>query len=183
MMGLMNASAISAFGTVLESLKETAERAHEDREDYQRKFESAKGEDIFKYVVLINNKSIELYVSQSRAQAATSFVLSRRVAVGGFLLLTVGVLIGIASAVRGGQMTAAYLAAIGGTITEFISGVFFYLYNRTLQQINHFYDKMIDQQKDALSVLAQAAGVDKGAQLAAARSAPEGGAQLSPPVS
>ena len=51
-------------------------------------------------------------------------------------------------------MEVAYLTAIAGVLTEFISGVFFYLYNRTLQQINRFHDKLVAMQQTSMAYLA-----------------------------
>jgi hypothetical protein len=53
-------------------------------------------------------------------------------------------------------MNAAYLAGIAGVLTEFIAGVFFYLYSKTLGQINLFHDKLVDMQKTALTHISDA---------------------------
>src|SRR5688500_17341410 len=74
--------------TFLTALRQNVATARKDKATYQEKLESAKGPDIFKYIILINGASLELYVNQSREQAASSFVLSKRVAVGGFVLLS-----------------------------------------------------------------------------------------------
>jgi hypothetical protein len=51
-------------------------------------------------------------------------------------------------------INAAYLASLAGMLTEFISGVFFYLFNRTLQQMNLFHDKMLASRQVVMSFLA-----------------------------
>jgi hypothetical protein len=48
----------------------------------------------------------------------------------------------------------AYVAAGAGVVTEFISSVFFYMYNKTLQQINRFHDRLVASQQVAMSFLA-----------------------------
>jgi hypothetical protein len=50
-------------------------------------------------------------------------------------------------------LTTAYLAGVGGVLTEFIAGVFFWIYNRTLQQINLFYEGIMKQQHEALEAI------------------------------
>src|SRR5579871_2607583 len=69
----------------------TSEQATEAKEDYAKKLEIATGDDVFKYVLLINMAALDGYVAQTRLQAAQSFRLSRIVAMIGFLLLAVGI--------------------------------------------------------------------------------------------
>jgi hypothetical protein len=137
-------------GNFLVQLNEVAEEQH----DYQEKLEGASSPmEAFRYVYLINNKSIEKYVLQSRIQSQDAFKLSKNVALAGFVVLVAGIGIGIASQFTDNALSTAYLASIGGVLTEFIAGVFFWMYNRTLQQINVFYQGMMSQQHDALTAL------------------------------
>lgn len=90
--------------------------------------------------------------SKPRLQAVQSFRLSRVVAVAGFALISTGIALGVYYAISAsGTLDAAYLSAVAGLITEFVSGVFEYLYNRTLQQLNRFHDRMISSQNVAIS--------------------------------
>lgn len=130
-----------------------AESAKADKSSYQEKLEHANGRDVFKYVFLINNAAVEQYVSQSRGQAEASFVLSRRVAIAGFALLIVAIGVGLFSELADRSLSVAYLSGIGGVLTEFIAGVFFWMYNRTLQQISIFYQGMMTQQHEALTAI------------------------------
>ena len=82
-------------------------------------------------------------MNQSRGQAEASFDLSRKAAIAGFSLLVLAILIGLGAELANQSVSVAYLAGVGGAITEFIAGVFFWLYNRTLEQINVFYQGMI----------------------------------------
>ena len=52
------------------------------------------------------------------------------------------------------NLNAAYLGGIAGVITEFIAGIFFYLYNKTLQQLNLFHDKLVLMQQTSMSYMA-----------------------------
>jgi hypothetical protein len=132
-------------------------KATEDKKTYTEKLEEAKGTKVYKYVLLINVSSLEAYVAQTRIQAEQSFKLSKLVAIVGFGLLSVGVILGIITAflnIKSG-LNAAYLSAIAGVLTEFISGVFFYLYNKTLQQINIFHDSLIEMQKLSMEYISK----------------------------
>lgn len=99
--------------------------------------------------------ALEGYVAQTHIQAEQSFRLTKIVAAIGFAMLGVGIVLAIyLSALDRPTLDAAYLAAIAGVLTEFISGVFFYLYNRTLQQINLFHDRLIAMQQTSMAYLA-----------------------------
>lgn len=126
-----------------------------EKKTYSEKLESATGDDIFKYILLINISAMEGYVAQTRIQAQQSFNLSKIIALVGFGILSIGIVLSIYLTVTGnGNLNAAYLGGIAGVITEFTAVVFFYLYNKTLQQINLFHDKLISMQQISMSYLA-----------------------------
>lgn len=73
----------------------------------------------------------------------------------GFTLICVGIVVGIVSNFVGDiTLDVAYLTSIAGILTEFISGGFFYLYNRTLQQLNRFHDKLLASKENSMALLA-----------------------------
>lgn len=78
-----------------------------------------------------------------------SFSFSLIVGIVGFLLILTGILLGYFG--HGDKMNIAYLSGISGIITEFISGVFFYLYNRTVKQLKTYHNDLIDLQNTLLS--------------------------------
>jgi hypothetical protein len=141
---------------IAEVLTDALKKAKEDKKTYTDKLESAEGDEIFKYILLINVSALEGYVAQTRIQAEQSFALSKFVALVGFVLLGVGIGLGVFLRLfsSGTNLDAAYLSAVAGTLIEFISGVFFYLYNRTLQQINLFHDKLVEMEKTSMAFLA-----------------------------
>ena len=135
---------------------ETADKLYEDKKTYEEKLESAQGSDVYKYVLLINISALEGYVTQARIQAQQSFNLSRIVAITGFIIIAVSIVLSVYLTIGENQnLNAAYLAGIAGVLTEFTAGVFFYLYSKTLSQINLFHDKLVEMQKTSLSYLAE----------------------------
>jgi TRADD-N domain-containing protein len=135
-------------------LNRQADEAAEKTTDYSQKLEAATGADLFKYFLLINVAAIEKYITQTRIQAELSFRLSKRVAIWAFVLIAGGVVLAIYSAFfKEGGLTPAIIATCAGVFTQMISGVFFYLYNRTLQQFNLFGDKITAAQRLAMSLL------------------------------
>lgn len=148
-------AAIDAIGSIAKVFADTAAKAQADKKSYAEKLEGATGDDVFKYILLINVSALEGYVAQTRVQAEQSFRLARIIASMGFAILAVGIALAIyLSVLDRPTLDAAYLTAIAGVITEFISGVFFYLYNRTLQQINLFHDKLVGMQQTSMAYLA-----------------------------
>jgi len=146
---------------IIETLLSSADRSYDDRRSYEKKLEKATGPEIYKYVLLTNVSALEGYVAQARLQAQQSFNLSRFVSLAGFVLLALAIGLSVYLTMAGNQnLSAAYLTGLAGVLTEFISGVFFFLYSRTLTQINLFHDKLVDMQKTALSYISHAAGED-----------------------
>jgi hypothetical protein len=138
-----------------ERFAETARKASAEKEGYTSKLESADGDDVFKYLLLIDVSALESYVALTRMQAEQSFQLCKRVAIVGFGIIAVGISMGILSGFYSEmKMEIAYLTSAAGILTEFISGVFFYLYNRTLQQLNLFHNKLAATQQMSMSLLA-----------------------------
>jgi hypothetical protein len=124
------------------------------KNSYMEKLEEAHGDDIFKYILLINTAALDSYIAQARLQAEQSFRLSRRMALAGFVLLAVGIALGIISTATGNlSLNAAYLATVGGALTQFISGVMLYMYNQTLRQLHQFHDKMVSSQHASMAFL------------------------------
>lgn len=141
---------------VIDSLTSSAKQSYDDKRTYEEKLERAKGLDVYKYVLLINISALEGYVAQARLQAQQSFNLSKFVALAGFMIVAIAISLSVYLTIAGNQnLNAAYLAGIAGVLTEFIAGVFFFLYSKTLTQINLFHDKLVDMQKTALVYIAK----------------------------
>ena len=139
---------------VQQNWQDSAKSSYEVKRTYEDKLEKATGNDVYKYVLLINISALEGYVAQARLQAQQSFDLSKYVAIVGFGIIAIAIILSVGLTVSGHQeLNAAYLTGIAGVLTEFTSGVFFYLYSKTLNQINLFHDRLVEMQKTALSHL------------------------------
>lgn len=139
--------------TVTGHLKKKAKDCEDLKQKYVKVLAETKGEEVFKYLLLLNLITCEGYTTQTQLQAQQSFRLSRLVAVVGFVLMIGGVVAGISSQMLAqNRLEIIYLSTAIGLITEFISGIFFYLYNRTLRQMNLFHDQLQIQQKIAMSL-------------------------------
>jgi len=77
-----------------------------------------------------------------------SFFVCVAAGVVGFLLVMAGLAVGF---IDRNAATIAYLSAGAGIITEIISGIFFYLYNRTVRQMKTYHDSLLAVQNILLS--------------------------------
>jgi hypothetical protein len=75
-------------------------------------------------------------------QAAKSFLLTVATAVGGFLILVGGIALSFFS-IQGVTVATETVAIVIGLIVEFIAGVMFYIYNRTIKQLGAYHDKLL----------------------------------------
>jgi hypothetical protein len=69
----LSSALIDRVGGVSRLLLKNAKKASENKQNYTEKLEKASGEDVFKYILLINVSALEGYVLQTRLQAEQSF--------------------------------------------------------------------------------------------------------------
>lgn len=102
----------------------------------------------FESLVKINVDNLAEYYSLVKVHTNNSFKASLGVGLIGFVLIMIGVIAGF-----GGVATAtpAKVAATSGVLTEFISGVFFYLYSKTVRQLKDYHDSLLAVQNILLS--------------------------------
>lgn len=105
--------------------------------------------DYINKLIELNVTRLEEYYDEVKRHSFLSFSFSLIVGVVGFLLIVTGIVLGYFG--HGEKMNIAYLSGISGIITEFISGVFFYLYNRTVKQLKTYHNDLIDLQNTLLS--------------------------------
>lgn len=111
--------------------------------------ESEEPVDYINKLIELNVTRLEDYYDEVKRHSFLSFSFSITVGVVGFLLILTGIMLGYFG--QGEKMNIAYLSGLAGVITEFISGVFFYLYNRTVKQLKTYHNDLIDLQNTLLS--------------------------------
>src|SRR5260221_1148616 len=141
---LKSLAALDTAGVQLnEQLQARGKAADERKEEYAAEMAKATDQDaIFKYFLLINLSAIESYVTAARLQSQSSFALCKKVAYLSFLLIALGVGLGLLAWAQGKNLTVAQLTGLVGILTQVISWVFFYLYNQTLDQVNRLSDQL-----------------------------------------
>ncbi|RME02205.1 MAG: hypothetical protein D6814_00015, partial [Calditrichaeota bacterium] len=104
-------------------------------------------QDFFTKLVKINFKYIDQYYLQTQEQANKSFALSAFAAVVGLAIIVTGIIMMFL-----GRIQAAYLTTATGLVSEFISGAFFYLYNRTILKMSEYHQKLVLTQNIGLAL-------------------------------
>lgn len=114
-----------------------------------RRLADAEGNDVFKYVLLLNCIECHGYVTETQLQALQSFRWSIRAAIAGFALLTATFLSMIVLPMLSKDFKAEFttISLISGVMTTFISSIFFYLYRESLKRMESFHDQLREVQK------------------------------------
>lgn len=103
----------------------------------------------FDRLVDINVTNLDAYYGLVKVHTNNSFLFSMSAGCIGFLLIVTGLIMGFTNVTN--AQIISYVSAGAGIITEFIAGVFFYLYNRTVIQLKEYHDSLIHVQNILLS--------------------------------
>jgi hypothetical protein len=90
-------------------------------------------------LTLINIKNLKAYYQMVKSQTEKSFYVSLFSGIIGFGLIAYGI------------FKPLDISTYAGVITEFIAGVFFYLYNKTVLQLKGYHDSLLDVQNILLA--------------------------------
>ena len=110
--------------------------------------EEPAGSQYFTNLVRINVTNLGDYYALVKVHTNNSFRASLVAGALGFALIALGLAVGFFT---DRDESIAYLATASGVLVEFISGVFFYLYNRTVRQLKEYHDSLLDVQNILLS--------------------------------
>lgn len=102
----------------------------------------------FESLVKINVENLSAYYSLVKTHTQQSFKVSLMTGVLGFILISVGLVLGFQFKE---YERIGYIASGSGIFVEFISGVLFYLYNKTVRQLKEYHDSLINVQNILLS--------------------------------
>ncbi len=101
----------------------------------------------FDKVVGITFRYIESYYGQTQIQAKRSFCLSSWAAVVSFAVIIGGVVM-----LYQGDVKASVVTVSVGAFSQFISAVFFYLYNRTVLKMGEYHQKLVMTQNVMMAI-------------------------------
>lgn len=126
------------------------DRLREERNTIQERISDApKSEDVIDTIQLNLNQLNEYYVI-NKSQARTSFGFSVFAIVAGLITIIGGVWIFYFQESPNFQLTA--ITSVAGILAEFIGAAYFYVYRKSLEQLNFFFMQLVRMQDTMLSV-------------------------------
>ncbi len=104
-------------------------------------------DDIFENSIKMSYKYLDQYYLQTREHAQRGFFVTVCISLFGAALISVGI-IGMFC----GYITPSYVTCASGAATEFISAIFFYLYNRTVSSMSKYHNKLVLSQNISIAL-------------------------------
>lgn len=95
-------------------------------------------EDIFENTIKMSYTYLNQYYLQTKEQAQKGFFITVTISIFGAILIAVGI-----GAMFIGKVHPSYVACASGIIVEFISSIFFYLYNKTVVSMSDYHNKLV----------------------------------------
>jgi len=129
-------------------LRETRESSRNSQDLGAIPEQQTKVFDILEVIQSNLDQLIDYYII-NKAQATTSFRSSIIAISIGFATIIVGVWLAYANV---GGNTAAYISVLAGVLLQFIGGAFFFLYNKSLIQLNFFFARLALMQDTMLGI-------------------------------
>ena len=137
---------ISVYYNMAMYFEEIKFESHIDQ--YERQFiQKDVDEDIYESSLKMSYKYLDEYYRQTREQAGKGFLITLSVAIGGAIIICVGIFM-----MFSGVAEPAYLTTACGVLTEFIASIFFYLYNKTVQSMGDYHNKLVLSQNVAIAL-------------------------------
>ena len=122
------------------------EPLHREREEIRQRIKKESKPNVLDIIQLSLNQISEYYAI-NKSQARRSFAFSVFSVVTGLLTLIGGIWLSLL-----GKTQVAAISASGGVLLQFIGGASFYIYNKSLTQLNYFYETLIRTQDTMLSI-------------------------------
>ena len=103
--------------------------------------------DIDKNLIRLSYKYLDQYYLQTREHAQKGFIVTITVSIFGAIIIAVGLITMFL-----GHTDPSYITTASGVIIEFISAIYFHLYNKTVRGMNSYHKKLVISQNIALSL-------------------------------
>ncbi len=111
-------------------------------------FLDAKDEPYFDKLVKINVENLSEYYLLVKKHTEKSFTLSVAIILLGFGLIAGGLWMGY---LNPALKDISYITTASGTLVSFVGGSVFWLYSRTVEQLKHYHDSLLDVQNILLA--------------------------------
>ncbi|MNT18137.1 hypothetical protein D3C72_1533190 [compost metagenome] len=119
-----------------------------ERVEITEKIEKDIKSDIFHSIQLNLNQLAEYY-SINKSQAKSSFSISIFSIVIGFLTIISGIWL---QYFNQSNVSIVILSGVSGVILEFIGGAYFFMYKKSLEQVNFFFSQLVKMQDTMISI-------------------------------
>ena len=124
------------------------ERLRNERQEITQKIENEKELDIFHTIQLSLNQLNEYYTI-NKSQAKSSF----RFSIFSIVLGLITILTGIWMIYFGNSnIQTTFITGVSGIILEFIGGAYFFMYKKSIEQVNFFFAQLIKIQDTMLAI-------------------------------
>ena len=104
-------------------------------------------EDVFENSIKMSYKYLDQYYYQTREQAQKGFFVTVCISIFGAILIGAGI-----TAMFLGKVQPSYITCASGIATEFISAIFFYLYNKTISSMSKYHNKLVLSQNISIAL-------------------------------
>lgn len=104
-------------------------------------------DDIFTNSIKMSYKYLDQYYSQTREHAQQGFRITIAIAIFGAVLIAFGIILMFFKTVK-----PSYVTCAAGVLTEFISSIFFYLYNKTIISMRNYHNKLVLSQNVSIAL-------------------------------
>lgn len=133
-----------------DSVKAELDRLTEERIELKRKVENVESDSAKSVynIIQLNLNQISEYYTINKSQARNSFRISVIALIVGSITILVGVYLGYFKDVK----FISLVSVVAGIISELISGMYFLIYNKTLKQLNYFFNKLEKVQDTMLAI-------------------------------
>lgn len=132
----------------LDKFEVQLEKIHVERKKITQKIEDHKKPDIFNTIQLSLNQ-LDEYYTINKGQARSSFRFSLFAIVIGLITISVGIWFFYLGKT---QIELTFITGIAGVLLEFIGGAYFFMYKKSLEQVNLFFGQLIKTQDTMLAI-------------------------------
>ncbi len=122
---------------------------HEERRRIEKRLSQQPKPDILDTIQLNLNQLTEYYTI-NKSQARSSFRFSVFAVIVGFITLVAGIWIFYYK--ENPNISLAAVTTLSGTLVQFIGAAYFYLYRKSLEQLNFFFHQLVKMQDTMLSI-------------------------------
>lgn len=129
-------------------IEKQLENLRVERVQITKKIEEDKEPDIFHTIQLSLNQLNEYYTI-NKGQAKSSFQFSLFAIIIGLLTILIGIWLYY---LGNSNIQLGYITGISGILLEFIGGAYFFMYKKSLEQVNFFFGQLIKIQDTMLSI-------------------------------